>query len=267
MNRFRLLVLRALELMLVAGCTESPLTIEEIGQQMDALCSNGDGVNSAMAALAVVSGKELRRWQSSRDFSIDEDGRLVLTATGRARCPDGQCWNTEAVLGLQLAEPGSVKFGSITFDADAFSSRLYSEFFEQQLCDGAPGTSDLDCSAEEHELTFKHQRSGACDTIVSFLAKTPSGRALRHPDQLANKLIFVGYPENDYLSFQTSGAMISIDPTYGLNEGGTTSTASCTAACTKMSSVDISGTCCSCNGAIGKFVRSSWSTTTYLCKT
>jgi hypothetical protein len=261
-----MLVVSAVVLAPLAGCTEAPLSSEEIGQQTAALCSNGDGINSVMAALAVVSGKELRRWQSSRDFRIDEDGRLALTATGRARCADGECWNTEAVLDLQLAEPGSVKLGRITFDADAFSSRLNSEFLEQQRCDNARGTGALDCSAEEHELTFKHQRAGACDTIVSFLAKAPSGRALKDPDQLANKLIFVGYPENDYLSFQAAGAMISIDPTYGLDETGSSSVGSCTAACTKVSSVDISGSCCSCNGRTATFVRSAWNTSTYLCQ-
>ena len=242
------------------------MSSEDIGQQTAALCSNGDGINSAMAALAVVSGKELRRWQSSRDFRIDEDGRLALTATGRARCADGECWNTEAVLDLQLAEPGSVKLGAITFDAEAFSSRLHAKFLEQQRCDDAGGMGDLDCSAEEHTLTFKHQRAGACDTIVSFLAKAPSGRALKHPDQLANKLIFVGYPENDYLSFQAAGAMISIDPTYGLDETGSSAVGSCTVACVRISSVDISGSCCSCNGRTGSLARSAWNANTYLCQ-
>jgi hypothetical protein len=261
-----MLVVSALGLVLVSGCLEAPLQSEAIDQQMAALCSNGDGINSAMAALAVVSGKELRRWQSSRDFRIDEDGRLALSATGRARCADGECWNTAAVLDLQLAEPGSVRFGAVTFDAEAFSSRLYSEFLEQQRCDSAAGSGELDCSAEEHVLTLKHQRAGACDTIVSFLAKAPSGRALRHPERLANKLLFVGYPENDYLSFQAAGAMISIDPTYGLNASDSNSAGSCTAACAKLSSVDVSGTCCSCNGTIGKFVRTTWNPNTYLCQ-
>lgn len=265
MNRFGMLALSAFGLVPVAGCLEAPLQSEAIGQQMAALCSNSDGINSAMAALAVVTGKELRRWQSSRDFRIDEDGRLALSATGRARCSDGECWNTAAVLALQLAEPGSVELGPITFDAEAFSRRLYTEFLEQQRCDDA-GSADLDCSAEEHVLTLKHQRAGACDTIVSFLAKAPSGRALKHPDRLANKLLFVGYPENDYLSFKAAGAMISIDPTYGLNESDSASAGSCTAACTKVSSVDVSGTCCSCNGQIGKFVRTSWNPNTYVCR-
>jgi hypothetical protein len=57
-------------------------------------------------------------------------------------------------------------------------------------------------------------------------------------DAQRRPLLFVGYPENDYLSFQTAGAMISIDPTYGMNESGSTSAASCTAARTKTSSVD-----------------------------
>ena len=133
------------------------MSSEDIGQQTAALCSNGDGINSAMAALAVVSGKELRRWQSSRDFRIDEDGRLALTATGRARCADGECWNTEAVLDLQLAEPGSVKLGAITFDAEAFSSRLHAKFLEQQRCDDAGGMGAGQEHGQQPDLHRWHQ--------------------------------------------------------------------------------------------------------------
>src|SRR5207244_6761373 len=52
-------------------------------------------------------------------------------------------------------------------------------------------------------------------------ATTPTGGALTTPSLLANKLIYVGYPNNEYLQFSTSGSTVSIDPTYGLDADGT----------------------------------------------
>lgn len=249
-----------------AGCNQVAMTTEEIGQNQEALCANGDGTNSTMAALAVATAKELGRWQSSRDFFVDEAGRLALTDTGRARCADGECWNTQALLDLQGATPGEVEIGGVTFNPEVFNQSLVENFGEQLACEAHPGDSEESCSAEEHRLNFKHQREGACDTVFTFLAKDERGRALRHPEQLKNKLIFAGYPENEFLSFKSRGSLVSIDPTYGLNPGGSTTTGSCTAACTKISSTNITGQCCTCNGYTRTFVRSAWSAVTYVCQ-
>jgi len=237
---------------------------DELGQVEQATCANGDGVNSAMAALAVATAKELKRWKPSTDFYLDSSYRLALTATGKAQCSDGKCWNTQGLLDLQKAAFGKVKFGSVTFNADNYRSRLYSEFNEQKICESRGAGSN--CTAEDHKLTFKSQAAGACDTLFTFTATTPSGGALTSPSLLKNKLIFVGYPENEYLAFSSTGTTVTIDPTYGLNDTGTTTGGSCTAACTKLSSADVSGQCCSCNGATKKFAKSAWSTTTFICQ-
>jgi hypothetical protein len=247
------------------ACTEAPMTSEEIGQNQEALCANGDGVNSALAALGVAAAKELRRWQSSRDFYVDSSYRLALTSTGKAQCSDGRCWNTQAILDLQRAPFGTVKFGGVTFNADNFKSRLVSEFNEQKICESRSGTGDASCSAEEHRLVFNSQQVGACDTIFTFSATTPTGGALRTPAQLKNKLVFVGYPENPFLAFSSTGSSVSIDPTFGLNETNTTSTGSCSPACVRMSSSDMSNRCCTCNGQIKKYTRSAFSVNAYLC--
>src|SRR5688500_238881 len=101
------------------GCTQAPMTTEELGQNSEELCANGDGVPSAMAALGVAAAKELRRWQSTTDFAVSNNA-LVLTSTGKAQCGDGRCWNTQAVLDLQRAPFNTIKFGPITFNADNF---------------------------------------------------------------------------------------------------------------------------------------------------
>lgn len=253
----------------LSGCGAAELpeedwTIDEVGVSSEALCANGDGVNSAMAALAVATAKELRRWQPTKDFYIDSGSRLALTSAGKAQCADAKCWNTQALLDLQKATFNTVKLGKVTFNADNFRSRLYSEFNEQKICESRGAGAN--CPAEDHTLTFVSEAAGACDTLYTFAATTPTGGALKTPSLLKNKLIFVGYPENEYLQFSSTGKTVTIDPTYGLNETAATAAGSCVAACTKVSANNASGLCCSCNGSTKKLVRSTWSSTTYLCQ-
>lgn len=241
------------------------MTSEEIGQHQEALCANGDGVSSAMAALATATAKELRRWQPSRDFVISNN-MLALSSTGRSQCADGRCWNTQAILDLQKAPLGTVRFGAVSFNGDNFKSRLVAEYNEQKICESRTGTGDANCPAEEHKLTFRSEQAGACDTIFTFSATTPTGGTLLRPAQLKNKLIYVGYPENPFLAFGSTGSTVSIDPTYGLNEGGTTSAGVCSAACTRLSSSDLSGRCCTCNGAVRRYSRALFNSQIYLCR-
>ena len=49
-----------------------------------------------------------------------------------------------------------------------------------------------------------------------------------------------------------------------VNTGG--SSQSCISACTRFSSVDITGQCCVCNGATKLFARSTINSTLYMCK-
>jgi hypothetical protein len=268
-----LAVLSLLALGGIVGCGEAPMSSDELddvefGQSEQSLCANGDGVNSAMAALAVSAAKELGRWEPTIDF-VPMNGApwyTTLTAAGKARCADGKCWNTQAILDLQKAAPNTVKFGSVVFNANNFVSTLTARWNEQRNCQLRGGTGATNCSAEQHKLTFKSKAAGACDTIFTFDAKTPSGGNLTAPAQLKNKLIFVGGTANPYLAFSSTGTTVSIDPTYGLNEDGATSAGSCQAACTKISSSSVVGQCCSCNGATKKFAKASWNAQTFLCQ-
>jgi hypothetical protein len=238
-----------------------------LGSNREALCSNGDGVNSVMAALAVATAKELGRWQPATDFTQNSSPwSLVLTSTGKARCADGKCWNTQAILDLQKAKPNSVKFGNVVFNANNLVSTLVARWNEQVNCEKRGGTGDQNCSAEQHKLTFQSSKPGACDTLFTFGVTNTSGGALKAPGQLKNKLMYVGYPSNPYLAFSSTGTTVTLDPTYGLTEGTATTSGSCTAACTKLTTSSIVGSCCSCNGATGKYVRAAWNTSTYLCQ-
>jgi hypothetical protein len=271
---FKKLAFSLVALGIAAGCNEAPMSSEdiaideELGQSSEALCANGDGVNSAMAALAVAAAKELGRWNPTVDFKPGTAAPwyTTLTATGKARCADGKCWNTQSILDLQKAGTNPVRFGGVLFNANNFVSTLTARWNEQKNCELRGGTGASNCSAEQHKLTFKSQAPGACDTVFTFDAKNLSGGNLVNPAQLKNKLIFVGGTSNPYLAFSSTGTTVSIDPTYGLNEGGTTTAGGCTAACTKMSAASVAGQCCSCSGATKKFVKSAWSTTTFICQ-
>jgi hypothetical protein len=247
------------------ACNEAPMSSDELGRAEEALCANGDGVPAAMAALAVATAKELRRWQPLKDFYIN-NGSLALTSTGKSLCADGRCWNTQGILDLQRAPLNSVKLAGVTFNADNFRSQLYSNFNEQKICESRPDNHAGDnCPAEQHKLTLKSVSSGSCDTVFTFNATTPTGGLLSYPAQLKNKLIYAGYPENSFLSFTSTGSTVSIDPTYGLNDTGTTSSGSCAAACTKLSALDVAGQCCSCSGSTRRYQRSAFSAAVFLC--
>lgn len=256
----------------LAGCTDAPMTgedlVEEFGQIEQGMCANGDGVNSAMAALAVAAAQELGRWEPTTDFLPLNKApwHTQLTATGKSRCADGKCWRTQAILDLQKAPPNSVKFGNVVFNANNFVSTLTARWNEQRNCESRGGTGATNCSAEKHKLTFKSKQAGACDTIFTFDAKNTSGGNLVNPAQLKNKLIFVGGTSNPFLAFSSTGTTVSIDPTYGLNDDPATKSGTCTAACTKVSASSVAGQCCSCNGATKKYVKSTFNANVYLCQ-
>jgi hypothetical protein len=256
---------RLLFVFVVGGlaCTEAPVSSSEIGQIEQGLCANVDGVPSAMAALAVSTASELKRWQSTTDFEV-RDGFLALTRAGKRRCADGRCRNTEAVLDLQRAPNGEVIIGDSVLDAEALKAELATNFAEQQRCDAGDDRLGR-CTAERHELTLLSSQTGACDTVFTFDATRPNGKPLREPQRLATQLIYAGYPENEYLSFTSTSSTVSIDPTYGLNDSGGTSSGACSAACVKISVDDISGQCCSCAGVTRTYDRSTFNANTYLC--
>jgi hypothetical protein len=62
------------------------------------------------------------------------------------------------------------------------------------------------------------------------------------------------------------GGFVAIDPTYGLNDGADTTSGSCAAACTKVTTTNVAGQCCSCSGVSKKFAKSAWSASTFICQ-
>jgi hypothetical protein len=241
-------------------------------------CNNVDGTNAVMAGLAVAAAQELRRWQPTRDFVVfgtsgwsesspGPQQAIKLTATGKAQCADGRCWNTQALLDLQYDQANDkVKFpGNVTLSPGALRSRLVAKLREQQTCESRPANGGNNCPVEEHTLAFQRSEPGGCDTNFFFKATQPNGQALRYPAQLKNKLQWVDM-YNPYIGFQSAGAVVSIDPTLGLNSVNDRDFGDCFNGCLRVSIGNQAGSCCRCNGSTRSFTRSPWSSTTFLCR-
>jgi hypothetical protein len=249
-------------------------------------CSNPDGANSAMAALAVAAAQDLGRWQAGKDFVIVSvpgvispeaiklsSGSDTSGNKGTSRCADGKCARVQALLDLQYDQiKGKVYFqgsGStkVLVDPIAVRSRMVAKLREQIAFDGRARDGDPNqAPVEQHKLTFVSAAKGGCDTMFTFQATKPDGTALRYPNQLKYKLAFADMA-NPYIGFTNLGyGKVAIDPTWGLNEDGTSSGGTCAAACTKVSISSLAGQCCSCGGVNKVFAKAAWSATTFLCQ-
>ena len=258
-------------------------------------CANPDGTNAVMAAFAVSVGQELGRWQSVQDFEMfttsgqSESSPGMQQAIrlrsgtgtdgkprGKSRCSDGKCARTQAILDMQYeqirnkvyigAETGTAK---VLLDPAALRARMVAKVnYEQKACDDNAADNDVNkCPKETHKLVGAGTASlGGCGVHYKFNVTKDATGTLLYPAQLKWKLTFADQA-NGWVDFRNlGGGVVAIDPTYGLNEDGTSSTGSCTAACTKVSTTSVAGQCCTCGGINKTFVKAAWSATTYLCQ-
>jgi hypothetical protein len=276
----------------LGGDENASLDESDIGTTDEALmsCSNPDGTNSVMAAFAVAVAQELGRWNASKDFVMNAtsgwsessygsqqaiklaSGSDANGPIGKSRCADGKCARVQALLDLQYDQANNKVYiqGSgttkVLLSPAALRSRMYAKWGEQKTCDAAPVNGNLNnCTTEQNKLSFVSSAAGGCDTNFTFAARTPSGGTLLYVNQLKNELKFAD-STNPYINFTNLGnGNVSIDPTYGLDEDPTATTGSCSAACTKISTTNIAGTCCSCSGVQKVYQKSAWSAVTFLC--
>jgi len=254
-------------------------------------CTNLDGTNSAMAAFAVAVAQELGRWQVGKDFVVVKSNgttpgtsgqmeTLALSsgsdasgAKGSSRCLVAGCPNINSILSWQYAQANNKIYfqgsGSVKtlLNPQALASRMVAKYREQGTCDAsaADGNATL-CPKEEHKLTYVSAAKGGCDTMFTFNVKRTDGTALKYPAQLKHKLRFADQT-NGYIQFTPlANGDIQIDPTYGTNPDGTTTSGSCTAACTKVSTTSVAGQCCSCGGVNKVFAKATFNANTYLCQ-
>ena len=253
-------------------------------------CTNPDGTNAAMAAFAVAVAQDLGRLNASKDFvMITTSGQSETSpgmqqamklasgsdangAIGKNRCADGKCARVQAILDMQYDQANNKVYfqgtgtTKVLLNPAALRARLYAKWQDQIACDKTPKDGDVNsCTKELNSLTYVSKAAGGCDTNFTFSVKGVNNAVLKYPNQLKNEIKFAD-TSNPYINFTNLGnGNISIDPTYGLNDDGTTSTGSCTAACTKISVSSVAGQCCSCGGVTKTFSKAAWSPTTFLC--
>jgi hypothetical protein len=129
-------------------------------------------------------------------------------------------------------------------------------------------------AGEPHRLRFNRKEAGGpCGNYYWYDVTEPNGLALDDPGSTYVQLIFAGGKQtpngadvNPFIAQKVSGNQVAIDPTYGLNDSSSTSSGGCTKSCLKISTSNVAGQCCSCNGVSKKFAKASWSGTTYMCQ-
>jgi hypothetical protein len=129
-------------------------------------------------------------------------------------------------------------------------------------------------AGEPHRLKYVREATGAaCGSYHWYDIAQPNGWPLRDPASSFVQLVFAGGKEtrtgvdaNPFIAQQVSGNQVAIDPTYGLNETPNTKNGACSAACTKITTANVDGACCSCNGKTKKYSKSSWNAATFLCQ-
>lgn len=244
---------------------------DELGQSAQALwglrynepsCYDPTGTDSVLAALAVATATELRRWAPTQDFYVSA-GVLRLSSTGKKRCADGMCLNTQALLDMQRSSsPIEIRPG-VKVSPTVLKYRLAYNHEQQMRCTYSWWNR---CTAPSHEFRLLHSEPGACDTNYWFEVVDLQGNPLHAGlEQLEDKLIWVDVEDNSYIRFEASGSTVRIDPTAGLNETGATRSGSCSASCAKVSRTSLVGQCCSCNG-MRRYQRSPFSANMYVCK-
>ena len=127
---------------------------------------------------------------------------------------------------------------------------------------------------EPHRLVYSHTTGdGPCGNYDWYDISLPNGLSLDDPTSTWVQLIFAGGKQsasgldvNPYIAQQVSGDRVAIDPTSGLNANASTTTGTCIGACVNISSSNVAGNCCSCQGRMAKLARSTWNASTFICQ-
>jgi hypothetical protein len=258
---------------LASACAVDATMPEETGTAEEAACSNMQGTNAMIAAVAVAVAQELGRWNMSADFKTITGAynqqHLALSPAGQSRCTQRghNCENIKALLFFQDARYDNyIRFpGNIKLSAWSYAARLVAGYNAQKTCESRatqnPTSADA-CPAEDHLLTLAGTSPGPCDMNFTFDARTPAGGLLRWPHLLKNKLIWANdggstTNPNPYIAFQSTASTVTIDPTWDLNQPGQASGGSCIVTCQKYDrNNNLTGQCCTCNGQSGTFFLS-----------
>ncbi len=218
----------------LAGCAAEPGSQAQMtAEDQAAMCSNPEGTNAAIAALATAITKELHRWQILTDFyeyrGYNNQLMLGLTSAGLQACGGTGCPETQNMLALQDSRMDqAVVFNGTKLSSWSCASPLPTGYEHQRAC-----TSNRQCPFVAHVFGYQNGQwvqpttaPGACDTMFTFPVSAPvsaGGAPLTSTQvaQLSNALIWTsGNGPNPYIAFQPTASTVSIDPTGQMNPPG-----------------------------------------------
>ena len=242
-----LIVAAAAALSSLAGCA-SQTAPEMTAEESAAVCTNPEGTNAAIAALAVAISQELHRWQITSDFKVvtgyNYQQVLALTQSGLNAC-GGSCPITSEILAYQDSRMDQkVVFGGNKLSSWSFASRLVTGFGNQVACQNGGR-----CPFVPHMFSYNPAITtpGACDTLFTFPVGKPGFAGpltAAQVTQLSNALVWTtGNGPNPYIAFQSTASSVTIDPTGNINPPGQTTGSEI---CQKLSPSNINGTPCTC---------------------
>lgn len=264
---------------LVAGCAVDPVDgataqEESIGTGEAAVCSNPDGTNAMLAALAGAIATELHRFEIVNDFEIYRgtynQEMLRISQLSRSFCTNN-CRNIDALLAFQDARNDQIftfKDGT-KLSSWNFASRLVTGYRAQKACldrfwNGDPSA----CVTEWHYLEKVSSVPTTCNgtdyglRMMKFKVskanmygqKLSPEQPLTNPDPISRKLLWADGDQNlpvngnPFLQFRVlnNKVEIELDPSEGTSEDPIPA-ASCGTASLKYypsPNPDITGKCC-----------------------
>lgn len=257
-----------------AGCAMDSSDVasnEQIEEQAAVACSNPDGTNGMIAALAVAIGKDMHRWNLVTDFyefrGFQNQLMLGITAAGKAACGAGACPTVANILAFQDSRlDQKAVIAGTKLSSWSFASRLTAGWEKQKAC-GQGGW----CAFQPHQLGAASSiTAGNCNTssLFTFPVTKPGGGALTAAQiaQLNNALVFTTANGTDpFVQFTSNATSVSVGDVGGMVPGQTEP-----GPCQQYSATNISGTACSCtvNGVAAGTLKNDQplAPNTYFCR-
>jgi len=251
MKKFAPLILGAMAVGF-AGCameSSDALSNEQTDEQAVVACSNPDGTNGMIAALAVAMATDMHRWNALTDLyefrGFQNQLMLGITAAGKAACGPGACATVANILAFQDSRlDQKAVIAGTKLSSWAFASRLTAGWDKQKAC-GQGGW----CPFQPHAFAAASGiTAGNCNTsaLFAFPAAKPVGGALTAAQiaQLNNALVFTTANGTDpFVQFTSNATSVSVGDVGGMVPGQAEP-----GPCQQYSATNITGTACSCTG-------------------
>jgi len=256
-----------------AGCameSNDLASSEQSEEQAAVACSNADGTNGMIAALAVAAGQEMHRWNVLTDFyefrGFQSQLMLGITAAGKTAC-GGSCPAVANILAFQDSRlDQKAVIAGTKLNSWSFASRLTAGWDKQKACSQGGW-----CPSQAHQFAPASSITPAnCNTsmLFSFPVTKPGGGALTPAQiaQLNNALVFTtAAGTNPFVEFTSTATSVSVGDVGGMVPGQSEP-----GPCQQFSATNISGTACSCaaTGVVAGTLKNdqALAPSTYFCR-